>query len=276
MNIWVDISQEEWRSVEQELPDIAPILQHIENQPRQDEVIVRPLNPEVIRLLRISSSCFWDAIHNLWGAWFALKQALGITKYPKCVRIAYSANVEITEANEFAIDFLNHFYADYVPLLLFSSVEHALKGLAILHGIEISKESENGESKGKKKRKKKNLLEKTIKAYESQYPNHPFISHLKILHSSKACREVFGYRNDWVHEKKIHVETIRYNPRRKDYIEYIGSNPVILSRVKQTHDKSWSWNEFLERLRTALAETMSFLDDCLDQWGNEYNNHQKS
>src|SRR5690606_29573688 len=88
-------------------------------------------------------------------------------------------------------DLLSQGYANYVPLLLYSSGEHLLKGLGFLLAA----------TPVNRTKKHKWLLPRYLEAIRQEHPGHVIIPAIEQFNSSGARQKVWQYRDDWVHQK---------------------------------------------------------------------------
>jgi hypothetical protein len=156
-------------------------------------------------------------------------------------------------------DLRSRFYADYVPLLLHATWEHARVGLLELFNLKDTV---------KDIRPKSFALRQTRKAFELHQPQSPITKALLDFENSDARNSVQRYRDDWVHDKPPRVESIFYNPPRESYVRFKDETFPWDSALigAELPPPDYSWDILVIMLKDALRPTIAFLTACADEW----------
>jgi hypothetical protein len=155
------VNNAEWEEINAGLPDIRPVVDRRSNWPYLEWIGPDKLDFQTVGRLRISGACFWDACENIRGARFALAQAIGVREF----FFNYGDPEQTDKGNRALGYFYSQLYGDYVPLLLYSGIEHALNGLLSLFDVDVSI------GKGKY------LLRRVIDGFRQQRNDHALSLH---------------------------------------------------------------------------------------------------
>lgn len=259
----VPLSHEQWADIHSELPDVAALCSRINSFPYADwidfakseledgTVLLR--SPETLSRLRKSRGSIQDAANALLNARYALSQAMGVRQY------YLSLSSDPRDENHVLADLRSRFYGDYVPLLLCSCVEHTLTVTIQLHALS---------NKPKKVKDRERRIDAVRREMMEKYPKSNLTSVLAQLADSETYKAVSKYRNDWVHNEPHKVESILYQPRRRDYIQREGN--MIMSAMGVSHKPDYSWDAFIALLKAALTEVSTFVEMSADEWIRTY------
>jgi len=255
MTVWGYLTDDEWETINVQLPDINLVVNQVSEWPVAEYIGFGrfDMNATKIEQFRLSSACYRDARRNVQGARFALGQALGVKKLYHINRVPDLPD----DSNEVLGHFYGQFYADYVPLLLYSAAEHALKGLFLLYGFEV------GERKGKP------WLKHTIKRFEEEdTENTTLLAQLRKYDRSQSRDTVFRYRNDWVHNRNQRVATGLYDQPRFSFVRIESTREEVVFGGKVV--PKFTWDDFIQHLKIALSDTLAFMAACFDDWEQRY------
>lgn len=242
----IPLSQEEWNSINESLPDVHPLIERVINWPYVEYIYSPDL--ELLKRLRLSYVRFRDAVEKLRNAHYAMTQALGVRKY-------YSAqSVSAKDENAVKADWYSRFYMDYVPLLLCSAVNHCLTGVVELHALKEELPHYKGDY----------LLKKLVNWAYTEASDGAISGALSKLDSSHSWSVILNYRNDWVHNKPPIVESILYNPPYVHPLYELGSSKMTALGYSVAPDHKW--NDLVTSVSTTMSEVLSVLDAATRQW----------
>jgi hypothetical protein len=239
-------------------PDTSAVINRIANFPVHDWISSNPLkDPEFEELerIRLSRVCLHDAAEDIRGAGYALKQAVD-------VKNDYLAQTDSEQSNRELVAlayYFGRFYADYVPLLLYSSAKDALDAIYYLFNWETKNET------GK-------ALKWLLGDYRNFLPT-TFVEALSTFEKSRGREHVWTYRNGWVHNKAPRIETPLYDPPRDAGIRQIG--PWRMAGFGLTVKPRYRWSEWIDALAQALSDTVALLNACADVWEAGFNEYQE-
>lgn len=253
----VALSNEEWAEINADLPNVEFVCNRILTWPPVDQISLFEFTPDLASRLRLSNVCFRDAAHNVRNARYALGQAVAVRKYYLARRKAERDN------DHLSADVYSRFYADYVPLLLYSASDHTFAGLLELLGQRKSCEKKNGELK---------TGDSLLKCSHATLAGKGAISNaLSIFVQSSARQDIWNYRKKWVHNKPPRVESVFYNPPRHDLIWKMGEITMSTGGVRYSPD--YTWEGLIDKLKAALSDTATILNFCADEWENALHQH---
>lgn len=234
------LSDEEWDTIRARLPDIHPVMNRINKWPLFDEIGGEPnlfSNIEKIKLLRISGPCFYDAAHFIRCAQYSFAQAIGHQKYYVEKGVSELSSTENLAAGHF----YRRFYMDYIPVLLWSSMEHCANGIAVLSHIELKKGNHSFYQLQANKTKLSPKIAKAIEQFDT----------------SAERERIWKYRNNWVHNEPPRIESIFYSPPRNPFVGQLGNIEFVLQGVEAPPD--YEWDSIVSEVRQALIDTYHFL-----------------
>lgn len=263
MTDMVYLTREEWDSVNTILPDVTFVCNRINGEwPYMDWISARDM--DLLSRLRLAQVCFRDSSMTLRNARYALGHAVGVRKY------YLDRSSESHDTSHVLADVYSRFYADYVALLLWSTGEHLLSGLRDLFG-----KTENAVDKYRKNKEGKRSARVTgvRRLFDTELASYPITEVIRLFDESIVRREIWKYRNDWVHNKPPRVETILHNLPRMDFILDDFPGKAALLGVSVPPD--YLWNDLIEKLKVALVATAITLDFSSREWEREYEDSQK-
>ena len=240
------------------LPNTSVVISRIANFPYHDWISSNPLkDPEFQELerIRLARVCLHDAAEDIRGAGYALKQTVD-------VKNDYLAQADSQESNRELIalaHYFGRFYADYVPLLLYSSAKDALDAIYTLYGLNLKNDSGTA-------------LKWLLGTHKSLLPT-TFVEALEAFEVSKERGQTWEYRNGWVHNKAPRIETPLYDPPRDSGIRKIG--PWPMAGFGMTVKPRYTWSEWIEILSQALSDTAALLNACADVWEARFSEYQE-
>jgi hypothetical protein len=250
----VDLSNEEWGAINATLPNVYPLCDRIRQWDRMEHISSTDLN--LLSRVRLSQVCFRDAGTFLNNAEYALGQAIAVRKY------FMDRSSKQQDNNHVLADLRSRFYADYVPLLLYSAAEHGRRGIVEIFELAPQLSTTSG----------KYPLKKTVTVMTTSYSNSFITKALIDFDNSQARRDSWKYRDAWVHNKPPRVESILYDPPRKDFVAKKGNSDlpwggaVIGGQVSP----DYTWEQLVKLLGDALTDTMKFIENCADEWERLY------
>lgn len=243
----IPLSDKEWEEIHVQLLDCEPLGQRIIKLPPPDYLPLQVYYEDSERL-RSSNVCLRDAGKFLGKARLALRLAIGVRKY-------YMGESQSNSDEAWLLaHFESQFYADYVPLLLYSSSEHAHTALAFLFEINVSG---NGSIRPR-------ILNKI--------PNNPnadttLKKALKEFDDSSARKAIWKYRNDWVHNKPMRVASPFFDPPRKRTPD---TETIQGATIYLTEPPKYIWDKLIDLLKQALSDTHEILTVCVDEWDRHF------
>lgn len=251
----IPLSDLEWDAINNTLPSVNFINEIIITWPYMEDIVRNDIN--LVKCLRLSQVRFRDAWENIRRARYALGQAIAVRKF-------YMDKIESLRDNYHALADLNsRFYADYVPLLLFASVEHARVGILDLFDFKSAFASYKGPSTYK--------LRKTLSFFNTQLPNSEIVTAISRFDQSRARQDIWEYRDKWFHHKPMRIESIFYNPPYEDFVMTLDPWQMAAIGAKKTPNYDYSWDDFIEKLKDALEDTARFTYACVYEWDKKYN-----
>lgn len=243
------LTREEWDEINASLPDVSSLCNRIRLWPFMEFLI--DFNHNRLHQKRLSQVCFRDSANYLYNARYALGQAIGMRRH------YLSRSQKERDENHVLADVRSRFFADYVPLLLYSSGEHARIG--VLELLELKAEVH--------KYKGGYALEKTRKMLDALKPNTAFTKAIQQFDDSEARKHTWGYRNDWVHNAPQRVETVIYNPPRQSFVEPPNKDmPYSTAWMGVETPFDFTWADFITLLQEGISATADFLTACADEW----------
>ncbi len=248
----VDLTNQEWDTINAGLFDCGPIT---------DRVIVGPyvewisgFEFQQVGCVRLSRVCLYDAANDVRNAHYALGQAIAVRKY-------FGDRSKSERDNDAVLaDVRSRFYADYVPLLLWSAGEHTCT--ALVHLFDLDKAFKKY-GQGHDPR-----VHRVRKLFEGEQPGNNVTKALIAFDDSQAREKVAKYRNNWVHNKPPRVESLLYNPPRVSGVTQIGNLPMMA--VGYESDPDYMWNDLIAMLNKSLGDIAEFLNAAQDEWEVKY------
>lgn len=247
----IPLSDDEWKAVNSDLPNVREVIDRIISFEQAEWISLPNWDMERLRAIRKSRVRLHDAQEKLRSARYALGQAIATRKY------YLERVIEERDDNHIQGHWLSRFYADYVPLLLTSCIDHTVKGYKDLYDLTLSS-------------KKGDVLQKLLFTLEEARPQDPMTSILKIFDNSEERAFIFKYRHDWVHQKPPRVETIFYNPPYTDGISNREDFPWDMYIVGYASSPDYSWEDFVRLLKISLVSTVKILDVFATEWEKLY------
>ncbi len=249
----VPLTSGEWDEINASLPEVSDLCNRIRLWLRMEYISAS--NLDQLSRVRLSQVCFRDAANCLDNARYALGQAIGVRKH------FLSQSTGELDSNRILADLRSRFYADYVSLLLYSTAEHTRFGILEMLGLKTLIQNYPGKYK----------LAKTLNALEALHSGNPITAATRVFDASDERHRTWAYRDKWVHDQPMRVETVLYTPPRRDFVRRKDKDwpwDMALMGAKAPFD--FTWEELISLLKSALQVTADFLSVCSTEWESFY------
>jgi hypothetical protein len=247
----VPLSKEEWSAINADLPDVNFVCNRITGGELPDPTLwhfASVSDHDLLMRLWKSNVHFRTAGNFLRNARYALGQAVAVRKHFSDKSKSEGDN------NHMLADLRSRFYIDYVPLLLFAIEEHIMDALKELYSIP-------GHKKSNETKLSWLLSQKTYILSTSL----PIL--LNNFNSSSERERTRKYRNNWVHNDQLSVESIFPNPLspEKSFTEITLTSHGFISEPFD-----YRWEDMINDFKVVTLGIATLLDICIDEWMRLY------